>query len=70
MMEIERLKMLKFHEERERKTKEDQLKGKFESKSGSLIIINQIKEREQARMREQEIQEKEKHQMLAQIEKL
>lgn len=28
MMEIERLKMLKYHEEREKKTKEDQLKGK------------------------------------------
>lgn len=28
MMEIERLKMLKYHEERERKTKDDQLKGK------------------------------------------
>lgn len=28
MMEIERLKMLKYHEERERKTKDDQYKGR------------------------------------------
>ncbi len=31
MMEIERLKMLKFHEEREKKTKDDQFKGRENS---------------------------------------
>src|SRR5689334_7496602 len=39
MMELERLKELKFQEERERTRKEQQ-------RSGSLIIVDQIKERE------------------------
>jgi hypothetical protein len=45
MMEIERLKSLKLQEEREFKRKEAQ-------KQGSLVIIDQIKERELDRIKE------------------
>jgi hypothetical protein len=45
MMEIERLKSLKVQEEREVKRKEAQ-------KQGSLVIIDQIKEREMERIKE------------------
>ena len=45
MMEIERLKSLKMQEEREVKRKEAQ-------KMGSLVIIDQIKERELDRIKE------------------
>lgn len=45
MMEIERLKSLQLQEEREHKRKEAQ-------KQGSLVIIDQIKEREMDRIKE------------------
>jgi Trichohyalin-plectin-homology domain len=52
MMEIERLKTLQLQEEREQKRKEAQ-------KQGSLVIIDQIKEREMERIKEQELRERE-----------
>lgn len=63
MMEIERLKNLKHQDELERKRK-DALK------QGSLVIIDQIKERELERIREQEMREREKQLILEQIEQL
>ena len=63
MMEIERLKSLKEQDEREQRRK-------VAVKTGSLVIIDQIKDREVARQREQEALEKEKAQMLAHIQKL
>ena len=47
MMEVERLKKIKFYEEQERKKKE-------ESKLGHLKIIDQIKENELVRLRDKE----------------
>ena len=63
MMEIERLKSLKEQGEREERRK-------VAVKKGSMVIIDQIKEREIQRQREQEALEKEKAQMLAHIEKM
>lgn len=63
MMEIERLKNLKHQEELE-------IKRKTALKQGSLVIIDQIKERELERIREQEMREKEKQLVLDQIQKL
>ena len=63
MMEIERLKVIKYHDEREQKWKEDKLQG-------AAVLKDQIKERELIRMREQEILEKERQQMLKQIQLL
>jgi hypothetical protein len=63
MMEIERLKNLKHQEELERKRK-DALR------QGSLVIIDQIKERELERIREQEMREREKQLILEQINQL
>lgn len=63
MMEIERLKDLKEQQERE-------VRRKVAVKKGSIVIIDQIKDREVARQREQEVLEKEKAQMLSHIEKL
>jgi hypothetical protein len=60
MMEIERLKVIKHNEERERKYAEDR-------RSGAQIIQEQIKEREIIRLKEQELLEKERQQMLKQI---
>ncbi len=45
MMEIERLKSLQLQEEREQKRKEAQ-------KQGSVVIVDQIKEREMERIKE------------------
>lgn len=61
MMEIERLKSLKMQEEKELKRKEAQ-------RLGSLVIVDQIQEREMERIKEQELREKEALQMLKQIE--
>lgn len=47
MMELERLKELKFQEERERKKK-------IQNREGSLIIIDQIREREEERIRKKQ----------------
>lgn len=54
MMEIERLKSLKMQEERE-------VQRKHAQKQGSLVIIDQIKERELERIKEQELRDKEMH---------
>ena len=48
MMEIERLKSLKYQEDREIKRKDAQ-------RQGALVIIDQIKEREMQRIQEREI---------------
>lgn len=61
MMEIERLKDLQEQEERQKRRKEAQYRG-------ASVIIDQIKEREQLRMREQEMREKERLQLLKNIE--
>ena len=63
MMEIERLKSLKFQEEREIKRKEAQ-------REGALVIVDQIKERELQRIQEREIMEQEKQMILKQIDDL
>jgi hypothetical protein len=63
MMEIERLKVIKYHDEREQKWKEDKLQG-------AAVLKEQIKERELIRMKEQEVLEKERQQMLKQIQLL
>lgn len=63
MMEIERLKSLKLQGEREVKRKDAQ-------KQGSLVIIDQIKERELERIKEQEMREREMMQMIRQSEQL
>jgi hypothetical protein len=63
MMELERLKELKFQEDRERVRKDQQ-------RSGALVIVDQIKERELDRLRQKEIQEKEKQLMVRQIKEL
>jgi len=60
-MEIERLKSLQAMEERERLKHEAQ-------KKGALVIIDQIKEREIERIKEQEMREKEMAQMQRQVE--
>jgi hypothetical protein len=63
MMEYERLKELKFQEDRERERKEQQ-------KNGALIIIDQIKERDLDRMRQREILEKERLMIIKQMKEL
>lgn len=63
MMEIERLKTLKMQEEREAARKQAQ-------KEGCMVIIDQIKEREMERIKEQEMREKEAQMMLQHIENL
>ncbi len=63
LMELERLKELQFQEERE-KIKKDQ------QKSGALIIVDQIKDRELDRIRAKEILEKERQMMMKQIKEL
>lgn len=63
MMEIERLKSIQHQEDLEARRREAQ-------RNGSLVIVEQIKERELERIKEQELLEKEKHQMITQIERL
>ncbi len=63
MMEIERLKALKLQEERE-------VQKKVALKQGSYVIIDQIKEREMERIKEEEMREREMAQMVKQIEVL
>jgi len=62
-MEIERLKALKVEEERESKKAEQRIKGK-------QVIIDQIQERTLQRMKEQEIRDKERTQLLQNIDKM
>ena len=61
MMEIERLKALKMYEERNKARLEDQRKG-------AQVIIEQIKERQSQRIREEEQRDQERHFILKQIE--
>lgn len=63
MMEYERLKELKFQEDRERERREQQ-------KQGALIIIDQIKERDIERLRQKEILERERQLIIKQMKDL
>jgi len=63
MMEIERLKVLKVEEEREKVKAAQRIKGK-------QVIVDQIQERTLLRMKEQEVRDKERIQLLGNIEKM
>jgi len=63
MMEIERLKSLQEQEERDNRRAAAR-------KAGAKVIIDQIAEREQERIRQRELLEKEKVQMLKNIEQM
>jgi len=63
MMEIERLKALQMYEEREKSRLEDQRRG-------AVVIIEQIKDRQSQRMREEESRDQERAFILKQIESL
>merc|ERR1719247_1849884 len=63
MMEIERLKALKMYEEREKERLEDQRRG-------AKVIIEQIKDRQAQRMKEEEHRDQERSFVLKQIEAL
>merc|ERR1719478_9173 len=63
MMEIERLKGLKMYEEREKSRVEDQRRG-------ASVIIEQIKDRQALRMREEEQRDQERAFILRQIDAL
>lgn len=62
-MEIERLKVLKEEDEREKRKI-------VARKQGAQVIIDQIQERTIERMREQEIRDKERLQLLKNIENI
>ena len=62
-MEIERLKVLKEEEERDIRKHEAR-------KKGAQVIVDQIQERTIQRMKEQEIRDKEKEELLANIERM
>jgi len=61
MMEVERLKKIKYYEEDEKKKKQ-------ELRVGSLVVIDQIKEREQERLKKLEERDRETQEMI-QLEK-
>merc|ERR1719262_1817571 len=63
MMEIERLKALKMYEEREKTKAEDQRRG-------AQVIVEQIKDRQAVRMREEEHRDQERTYILRQIDAL
>merc|ERR1719155_333071 len=63
MMEIERLKGLKMYEEREKARVDDQRRG-------ASVIIEQIKDRQSQRMREEEQRDQERAFILRQIDSL
>jgi hypothetical protein len=63
MMEIERLKSLQEQEERD-------TRRACARKAGAMVIIDQIAEREQERIKQRELLEKEKAQMLKNIEQM
>ena len=63
MMEYERLKELKFQEDRDRERKEHQ-------KQGALIIIDQIKDKDMERLKQKEICERERHMIMKQMKEL
>ncbi len=62
-MEIERLKVLKVEEEREAVKAQQRIKGK-------QVIVDQIQDRTLQRMKEQEVRDKERLQLLSNIEKM
>ena len=61
MMEIERLKNVQAEQERAEKKRQARIKG-------SQVIVDQIKERDIERIREEELREKERLQLLQNIE--
>merc|ERR1719408_621403 len=63
MMEIERLKALKMYEEREKARLDDQRRG-------AQVIVEQIKDRQAQRMREEESRDQERSFILKQIDAL
>lgn len=63
MMEIERLKALQQYEERERQRAE-------ERKRGAKILSEQINERERERIRQEELRDQERIQVMKEIERL
>merc|ERR1719171_827108 len=63
MMEIERLKQVKLHEEREQARLEDQRRG-------AQVIVEQIKDRQAHRMREEDARDQEREFVLKQIDAL
>jgi len=63
LMEIDRVKALKMYEQRERERLEQQ-------RSGSKVIVEQIRDRQAQRMHEEEQRDKERAGVLAQIEAL
>lgn len=63
MMEIERLKQCQEQEIREVRKKEAQ-------KRGAQVIIDQIMERDQQRIAEQELRDKERAQLMKNIEEM
>merc|ERR1719453_2501784 len=63
MMEIERLKALKMYEEREKKRVTDQRRG-------AQVIVEQIKDRQAQRTREEENRDQERQYILRQIDAL
>lgn len=63
MMEIERLKVLKEEEEREIRKSDARRKG-------AQVIVDQIQERTIQRMKEQEIRDKERYELLSNIDKM
>merc|ERR1719230_2278758 len=63
MMEIERLKALKMYEEREKARLDDQRRG-------AQVIVEQIKDRQVMRMREEESRDQERSFILKQIDAL
>jgi hypothetical protein len=63
MMEIERLKVLKEEEERE-------IRKANARRKGAEVIVDQIQERTIQRMKEQEIRDKERYELLSNIEKM
>lgn len=63
MMEIERLKVLKEEEERD-------IRKHVARKQGAQVIVDQIQERTIQRMKDQEIRDKERLELLANIDRM
>jgi len=63
MMEIERLKVLKEEEERE-------VRKHAARKQGAKVIVDQIQDRTLQRMKEQEVRDKERIQLHANLDKM
>ena len=63
MMELERLKELKLQQDRE-------LNRKIQNREGALIVVEQIKDKDRERMKQQELIDREQKMMLLQIKEL